>query len=183
MPWKNKVADRENIYTGIRPRTTQMLAAFKACGAPANKVDNMKTYQRQVHGARAKALPEDDPNTPENEAAGNSVSHQSYVQIAESFAQMIALAAGEPLYAPNEAHLTVATNTALLASMETANDDVINTLPALKNARISRNARLYKDADSIFERQKLVKEYVKSVFGANSPQFAQVKGLEFKEVK
>ena len=56
VPWKNKVADRENIYTGVRPRTTQMLAAFKACGAAANKVDNMKTYQRKVHGARAKAL-------------------------------------------------------------------------------------------------------------------------------
>ncbi len=31
---------------GVRPRTTQILAAFKACGAAANKVDNMKTYQR-----------------------------------------------------------------------------------------------------------------------------------------
>ncbi len=29
VPWKNKVADRENIYTGVRPRTTQILAAFK----------------------------------------------------------------------------------------------------------------------------------------------------------
>ena len=33
VPWKNKVADRENIYTGVRPRTTQILAAFKASGA------------------------------------------------------------------------------------------------------------------------------------------------------
>jgi hypothetical protein len=29
VPWKNKVTDRENIYTGVRPRTTQILAAFK----------------------------------------------------------------------------------------------------------------------------------------------------------
>ena len=27
VPWKNKVADRENIYTGVRPHTTQILAA------------------------------------------------------------------------------------------------------------------------------------------------------------
>ncbi|MGB2913021.1 MAG: hypothetical protein WBB81_05625 [Pyrinomonadaceae bacterium] len=183
VPWKNTVADRENIYTGVRPRTTQMLAAFKACGAAANKVDNMKTYQRQVHGARAKAKPVDDPNTPEDESKGNSVSHQSYVQVAEAFSQMVALAAGEPLYTPNETHLTVATNTALLADMETANDNVINSVPAWKNAMASRNARLYDDPDSVFERQKLVKEYVKSVFGAKSPEYAQVKGLEFKKVK
>ncbi len=157
VPWKNKVADRENIYTGVRPRTTQILAAFKACGAAANKVDNMKTYQRQVHGARAKAKPVDDPNTPGDESKGNSVSHQSYVQIAEAFGQMVALMTAEPLYTPNEANLTVATNTTLLADMEAANDDVINAVPTWKNSMASRNARLYDDADSVFERQKLVK--------------------------
>jgi hypothetical protein len=29
VPWKNKVADRENIYKGVRLRTTQLLAAFR----------------------------------------------------------------------------------------------------------------------------------------------------------
>ena len=48
VPWKNKVADRENIYEGVRPRTTQILAAFKASGADANKVDNVQTFHRQV---------------------------------------------------------------------------------------------------------------------------------------
>ena len=86
-PWKNKVADRENIYVGIRPLTTQVLAAFDASGAASNKARNMKTFQRQVHGARAKALPVDNPATPEDESKGNSVSHQSYVQVAEAFGQ------------------------------------------------------------------------------------------------
>lgn len=182
VPWKNAVADRENIYMGVRPRTTQILAAFKACGADANKVDNMKTYQRQVHGARAKAKPADDPSTPQDESKGNSVSHQSYVQIAESFGQMVALMAGEPKYTPNETHLQVATNQTLHTDMENANDAVITAAVAPSNSRISRNQRLYDDKDSVYERQKLVKEYVKSLYGANSPQFAQVKGLEFKKI-
>ena len=88
VPWKNKVADRENIYEGVRPLSTRLLNAFEACGADANKVDNVKTYNRQVHGARAKALPVDNPGTPEDESKGNSVSHQSYVQVAEAFGQM-----------------------------------------------------------------------------------------------
>lgn len=182
VPWKNKVADRENIFAGVRPRTTQILAAFKASGADANKVDNVQTFHRQVHGARAKAKPEDNPGTPEDESKGNSVSHQSYVQVAESFGQIVALMDGEPLYNPNEPHLQVATNTTLHTQMETANDDVITTAVPLSNSRIGRNERLYTDADSVFERQKLVKEYVKSAFGASSPQYAQVKGLEFKKV-
>ena len=67
--------------------------------------------------------------------------------------------------------------------METANDDFIGAVPAWKNSMASRDARLYDDTDSIFERQKLVKEYVKSLYGSSSPQHAQVKGLEFKKVK
>ena len=181
VPWKNKVADRENIYTGIRPRTTQILAAFEASGADANKVDNVKTYHRQVHGARATALPPDDPSTPENEATGNSVSHQSYVQVAESFGQIVEIVSAEPLYTPNETPLQVGTNQALLASMLTANTDVMNASTPLSNSRIGRNAIFYNNDDNLCDRALLVKKYVKSLYGANSPQYAQVSGLEFKK--
>ena len=44
VPWKNKVAARENIYEGVRPLSTRLLNAFEPCGADANKVDNAKTY-------------------------------------------------------------------------------------------------------------------------------------------
>ena len=179
-PWKNKVADRENIYLGIRPLTTQVLAAFDACGAAANKVDNMRTFQRQVQGARAKALPPDDPSTPEDESKGNSVSHLSYVQVAEAFSQMIQIALAEPLYTPNEAHLQIGTLQTRLAAMEAANTGVVDTAVPLSNSRITRNDVLYTDVTGIADVVALVKKYVKSVFGATSPQYAQVSGLEFK---
>ena len=179
-PWKNKVADRENIYLGIRPLTTQILAAFDACGAAANKVDNMRTFQRQVQGARAKALPPDDPSTPEDESKGNSVSHLSYVQVAEAFSQMIQIALAEPLYTPNEAHLQIGTLQTRLAAMEAANTGVVDTAVPLSNSRITRNDVLYTDVTGIADVAALVKKYVKSVFGATSPQYAQVSGLEFK---
>ena len=179
-PWKNKVADRENIYEGVRPLTTQILAAFDACGAAGNKVDNMRTFQRQVQGARAKALPPDDPSTPEDESKGNSVSHLSYVQVAEAFSQMIQIALAEPLYTPNEAHLQIGTLQTRLAAMEAANTGVVDTAVPLSNSRITRNDVLYTDVTGIADVAALVKKYVKSVFGATSPQYAQVSGLEFK---
>src|SRR6476661_1495653 len=88
-PWKSKVADRENIFKGIRPLTTRVVAAAEASGMEDNKVDNVKTFHRQIHGARAKALPADNPGTPEDESKGGSVSHQSYVQITEALGQLI----------------------------------------------------------------------------------------------
>ena len=180
VPWKNKVADRENIYEGVRPLTTKLLAAFDACGAPENKVDNVKMFHRQVHGARAQALPLDDPDTPENEASGNSVSHQSYVQVAASFGQIIEILNGEPLYTPNEVPLQVGTNQALHTQMTASNTDVVDTAVPLSNSRIGRNDVLYTDDTGICDVAALVKKYVKSLYGATSQQYQQVSGLEFK---
>lgn len=63
------------------------------------------------------------------------------------------------------------------------NSPKIMSFRTRKKSMASRDARLYDDTDSIFESQKLVKEYVKSLYGASSPQYAQVKGLEFKKVR
>ena len=53
----------------------------------------------------------------------------------------------------------------------------------VSNARIARNNTLYNTDDSIFEVAADVKKYIKSIFGATSPELAQVKGIEFKKSK
>lgn len=181
-PWKLKVADRENIYKGIRPLTTRIVNSYAATGADTNKVDNVKTLHRQIHGARAKALPADDPTTPEDESKGNSVSHRSYVQVAEAFAQMIKQLDEDPLYAPNENDLKITTLNTLHAAMDTANAAVITAATPMSNARIARNEVLYGEDTGICDRAALVKKYVKSLYGADSPQYKQISGLEFRKV-
>lgn len=89
----------------------------------------------------------------------------------------------EALYHPNEAHLQVATLQTRLAAMETANTDVTAEAVPLSNSRIDRNDILYDNDDNLCDRAGLVKKYVKSLYGASSPQYSQVRGLEFKKVK
>jgi hypothetical protein len=178
-PWKGKVAVRENIYKGIRPLSTRILAAADAAGMEENEVDNVRTYHRQIHGARAKALPADDPGTPEDESKGNSVSHQSYVQVAEAFGQMIKVLDDNALYNPAENDLKITALTTLHTAMVDANKDVIDAATPLSNARISRNETLYGETTGICDRAALVKKYVKSLYGAQSPQFEQLSGLKF----
>ena len=48
---------------------------------------------------------------------------------------------------------------------------------------IDRNQTLYNPLTGLVQTSKEVKQYVKSVFGANSPQYKQVRGLEFKVIK
>lgn len=77
-PWKTKVNERESAYDGIRKLVTRVVNSFAASGAEDNAVEDAKGYQRKINGARADALPEDDPETPEDESQGNSVSQRSY---------------------------------------------------------------------------------------------------------
>lgn len=119
--------------------------SYAASGAEKNSVEDAKSFKRKIDGARATALPADDPGTPEDESKGNSVSQRSSTQVAEHFDNMIELLSNDPAYAPNETELQVATFEAKLTSMKNANNAVTAAVTPLSNARISRNEALYAD--------------------------------------
>ena len=177
--WKVKVNDRETEFAGIGKFMTRLNASFASCGAPPNAVEDMKGFARKVAGARKGKIEIDDPNTPENEAAHNSVSQRSYTQVVEHFDAAIELCMNTPQFTPNEADLQVASMQAKSAAMKVANTNVTNSITTLSNNRISRDEVLYTNATSIFELAKLVKLYVKSLYGQGSPQFEQISGLQF----
>ena len=97
----------------------------------------------------------------------------------DHFAQLIALLTAEPKYLPNENELKVATLNTQIADMRTKNTAVINALTAVSNARINRDKLLYGDLTGMVDTAMAVKQYVKSLFGAKSPQYKQVSGLRF----
>lgn len=177
--WKVKVNDRETVYDGIGKFMTRLTASYAACGAASNEVEDMKGFARKVKGARKGKIEADDPSTPENEAAHNSVSQRSYTQVVEHFDAAIELCMNTPEFSPAEVDLTVAAMQTRSVAMKAANTAVINSVTTLSNNRISRDKVLYTDATSIFELAKLVKLYVKSVYGADSPQYKQISGLKF----
>jgi len=49
--------------------------------------------------------------------------------------------------------------------------------------RITRDEVLYADGTGLVELAGLVKKYVKSLYGADSPQYEQTSGLEFSRVR
>ena len=177
--WKVKVNDRESEFAGIGKFMTRLKASYAASGAPANAVEDMNGFARKVAGARKGKIEVDDPNTPENEAAHNSVSQRSYTQTVEHFDGAIELCMSTPEFTPTEADFQIAAMQAKSAAMKAANTAVTDGVTTLSNNRIDRNQVLYTDPTCIFELAKLVKLYVKSVYGQGSPQFDQVSGLKF----
>ena len=92
---------------------------------------------------------------------------------------MIDLVSSVPSYAPNEADLRIASLTTFRDGLQTANTNVINAEVAYSNARISRDNLLYSKDFGLVDVAMDVKNYVKSIFGATSPQYKQISGIKF----
>lgn len=183
-PWKNAVNARETAYSGLRKLVTRVVNSFAASGADQNAIDDAKAIKRKIDGARAKALPKDDPETPEDESKGHSVSQRSYSQTAEFFDELIAfLGTNSEFYNPNETALQLTTLTTRSNELKAANEDVNDAAVPLSNARIARDVQLYTEKAGLVDLAGLVKKYVKSIYGADSLQFKQISKLVFRKLK
>jgi len=182
-PSKVAINARENAFAGIRKLTTRVVNSFAASGAEKNAVEDAKGFKRKIDGARAKALPTDNPNTPEDESKGGSVSQQSYPQLVEHLDNLIELLNSDSNYGPNETELQVAELQNYSQLPKAANSDVTAANTPHSNARITHDSALYEAGSGLVDLAGLVKKYVKSVYGADSPQYKQISGLEFTRPK
>jgi hypothetical protein len=112
-----------------------------------------------------------------------SSSQMSYDSRLDNFDKFIKLLVSVPQYIPNEEELKVASLTAKCNELKLRNRDAVSAAIMLSNARISRNEILYKEITGMVDITVDIKSYIKSLFGATSPQFRQVSKLTFNSVK
>jgi len=111
------------------------------------------------------------------------VSQQSFDSQIESLTKLIELLTIEPAYTPNETELQISTLQTKLGNLKATNTEVVNSYTNYSNSRITRNNILYSPTSGLIDIAADVKKYVKSVYGAASPQFKQVSSLEFRKIK
>lgn len=176
---------RQTAFDPLRKLATRIVNALDATEATDKLVKDAKTINNKIQGKRSGGKPTP-PTTGVTEATEDktiSVSQQSYDSLIENFDKLIQLVSSEPTYTPNETELQVSTLTTNLGNLKTANTAVINSYTNYSNSRITRNSILYAPTSGLVDMAGDVKKYVKSVYGATSPQFKQVSKLEFKKVK
>ena len=180
--YNNKVNERVNGFENLKPLSTRLINALQITDATSEKVANAKALNKKLQGSRAKAIAAPtDPNTPAPITI--STSQQSYDQQIQHFAGIISVLQSEPSYAPNEIDLKIVTLTAKQTDLTTKNNAVATAYANVSNSRIARDTTIYGTDTGLFDIATEVKKYIKSVYGATSPQFAQVKGIEFTKKK
>lgn len=184
----NATNARQLAFKDLKPLATKIVNALSVSGATDLAIADARTINRKIQGAKANggtktpAIPAD-PNAPTPTDKTISTSQQSYDSLIDHFTKLIEAVSQDGNYKPNETDLKTASLQTKLDSLKTSNTDLINGFTNWSNARINRNTVLYNPLTGLVQTALEVKKYVKSVFGASSPQFKQVSGLEFTNVK
>jgi hypothetical protein len=179
--YNNAVNARFTAFDGLRALSTRLVNAIQTTDATPEKVKDLKGFNRKMQGKRA-STPQApvDPNAPAPVTI--SAVQLSYDQQIQHLAGIISILQSETTYTPNEADLKIATLTTKQADLTAKNSAVATAYTTISNTRISRDKTLYKDVTGLVAIANEVKKYIKQVYGASSPEFAQVSAIKFKTV-
>ena len=172
---------RSIAFQDFRKLATKVINALAVSGASAAIIADAKTINRKIQGKRATPLapvPPSNGTTPPADPV--SVSQQSYDKLIEHLSALITLLSQEPAYTPNEIPLKITALTTFKNDLIAKNTAVITTYTPANNQLISRNQKLYAPVTGLVDTALMAKNYIKSIFGASSPQYRQVSGLQFK---
>ena len=184
---KNAMADREVAFKSFSKFVTRIMNALKASDSTPEIDEKAASFASKLQGKRVSTkLTEEEKQALAKEGIEHkeiSSSQLSFDNRIDNFGKLITFLETVPAYNPNEADLKVTALKDHLQDLKNKNAAVIEAHTALSNARISRNAVLYKVNTGLVDVALDVKSYVKSVFGAGAPQYRQVSGLEFRKIK
>ena len=174
--------DRRNAFADVKPFATKVLNAFAVLVNSDLAIANAKVITNKIQGKSSKKKTKYTMTT-ENEVTTKTIStsQQSYDRHIDHFTSLVKLVEQYPSYIPNEIELSLAGLQSKLNLLKSTNTNQINTYTTYNNAMIARNRILYNEDTGLIKTSKNVKQYIKSIFGATSPEFKQVNGLEFKK--
>ena len=181
--YSNAVDARELEFKPLGKLITRVNNALKASDSTTQTDESAKTIIRKLQGKRASAkLTEEEIKALQaegKEVTQISVSQMGYDSRLDNFDKLISLLSTVPQYNPNEEDLKISSLKALHTKLKTKNTDVVTAYIQLDNARNNRNEVFYKPLSGLVDLASDSKMYIKSVFGASSPQFKQVSKLTF----
>ena len=178
---KNAITLRQSSFENLKSTSTKIINHLEILGLPQGTIDQAKSLNRVIQGGQKKTTtPPDENGQP---APTVSTSRQSYTQQAENFGILLQLLATIPTYAPNEDDLKLTNLNAYKDSLVSSTQSVDQTEAELNTKLIERDTILYADGTGLYSIAQNVKKYVKSLYGATSPEYANVSGIEFTSRK
>ena len=178
---KNAIALRQSAFENLKPTSTKIINHLDILGLLQGTLDQAKSLNRLIQGGQKKTiiLPENPDNGQPSTTNPISTSRQSYTQQAENFGILLQLLSTIPTYNPNEDDLKLANLNTYKDSLVSSTQSVDQTEAELNLKLIERDQLLYADGTGLYSIAQNVKKYVKSIYGATSPEYANVSEIKF----
>lgn len=167
-------------FEGLEILCTKVTNAFAVSGATIGDIKDLQTINKKIQSPAKKKNPVSKEGT---EGDGISTSQQSYDSKINFFINFIQFLEAKPTYEPNEVELKVPALQTKLEGMQEKNANYDNAFFNYNQQLNSRNNEMYNPTTGLVQASKDVKKYIRSVFGASSPQFKQLNSIEFKVLK
>ncbi len=171
--------ERQQEFQKLEALSTRVINALAVATTDSRIVSDVRALVRKIRGEASR------PKTNETEPGQEiqrtvSNSQQSYDKLTDHFSAIIEILKQVSAYRPNETDLQVSSLEAYLTELKRKNTNIVNTYTPYSHTLIRRNQILYDKLIGLVHVAKLVKSYIKSLFGASSPQYAQVKSIQFR---
>ena len=182
--------ERQAAFYFMDRLAVRVVNAFKALGANKMQLADARSILRKLRGERAggkkkKKISNVDATVLslliENSAdtGTNSVGQMDFDNRLDHFTELLSLISQHDFYDPNEHELSLTGLNNFLLQLKKLNTDHSIAFMKWNKALIIRNQVFYDDMNGLVDIAQLVKTYVKSIFGFQSPQFRQVRKLRF----
>ena len=178
---KNAITLRQSTFENLKSTCTKIVNHLDILGLPQGTIDQAKSLNRTIQGGQKKTSTTSEAGKEEPKTA--STSRQSYTQMAENFGILLQILSTITEYNPNEDDLKLANLNTYKKSLMSSTQSVDQTEAELNNKLIERDQVLYADGTGLYSIAQNVKKYVKSLYGATSPEYANVSGIEFTSRK
>ncbi|MCY0977653.1 hypothetical protein PGH12_18005 [Chryseobacterium wangxinyae] len=176
---KNAIVARQSAFENLKSTCTSIMNLLEILGLPQGTLDQARSLNRAMQGSSKKTTtpPEEGKEAPRTV----STSRQSYTQQTENFGLLVQLLGTIPNYAPNEADLKLNNLNTYHSSLLSATLVIDQTESELNTRMIERDKMLYAEGTGLYTIAQNVKKYVKSLYGATSPEYTNVSAIKFSE--
>ncbi|QTE21823.1 hypothetical protein [Polaribacter cellanae] len=174
---KNAIHTRQQAYSNLKPITTRIINQLDILGLTKGVLDQAKSLNHLIQGsAKKKKVINEETEEEQNTV---STSRQSYTQLADNFSKLLQLLSTIPSYNPNIEELKLVNLNTYLTSLINSTKGVDQTEAELNEKLIERDNVLYADGTGLYTIAQNVKKYIKSLFGATSPEYSKVSKIKF----
>ena len=179
----NTISVRTVAFNAIDPLVTRVINALRISDVSEQTIHQGESIVREIRNRRATMI-----TPPANNAEGTQIAEPvktnkmhsgSFNTKTENFRRLIVLLGTIPAYNPKEADLNIDSLNNRLEALNLVNS-AFKTADAKANAaRTQRDMVLYAEKTGLVDIAMDSKLYVKSAYGAISPQYKSVSGILF----